>query len=145
MALTVVTGPPTAGKTSWVLARAKPGDIVIDYDRLAVALTGPGADSHDHSQAVKAVALAARRVAINEALRHADTVDVYVIHTMPSEQSQARYREHGAHIIVLDPGRDVVLRRCEELRQPAMRAAVERWYAQRRNLPPSTPQSSRAW
>jgi hypothetical protein len=44
--LTVVVGPPAGGKSTWVLERAGPGDIVIDFDRLAVALTGEGRVSH---------------------------------------------------------------------------------------------------
>jgi hypothetical protein len=31
----VVTGPPGAGKTTWVQQRAKPGDIVFDFDAIA--------------------------------------------------------------------------------------------------------------
>ena len=46
--LYVVTGPPTAGKSSWIEARAKPTDIVIDLDRIALALAGPGAPSWQH-------------------------------------------------------------------------------------------------
>jgi predicted kinase len=30
--LTVVTGPPCAGKTTYVRNNAKPGDIIIDFD-----------------------------------------------------------------------------------------------------------------
>ena len=41
--LYVVTGPPAAGKSAWIQARAKAADVVIDLDRIASALTGPGA------------------------------------------------------------------------------------------------------
>lgn len=34
----VVTGPPGAGKTTWVAQRRKPGDIVWDYDEVAKAM-----------------------------------------------------------------------------------------------------------
>ena len=34
----VVTGPPGAGKTTWVAQRRKPGDIVWDYDEVAKAV-----------------------------------------------------------------------------------------------------------
>lgn len=36
----VVCGPPGAGKTTWVMARAKWGDVVLDVDALFVAVTG---------------------------------------------------------------------------------------------------------
>lgn len=67
--LTVVIGPPAAGKSTWVLERAKPGDIVIDFDRLAVALSATGGDPHDHPPAVAAVTRAARTAAIEAAIK----------------------------------------------------------------------------
>lgn len=33
-----VIGPPCAGKTTWALEHMQPGDIIVDYDRLADAL-----------------------------------------------------------------------------------------------------------
>lgn len=57
MALTVVIGPPAAGKTTYVLAHARPGDIVVDLDRLANALTCGGTDSHRHIRAAAAAVL----------------------------------------------------------------------------------------
>ncbi len=62
--LTVVIGPPAGGKSTWVMEQAKAGDIVIDFDRLAVALSGPGADPHDHPPYLVAVTQAARTAAI---------------------------------------------------------------------------------
>ncbi|MCX4673010.1 hypothetical protein OG453_41345 [Streptomyces sp. NBC_01381] len=41
--LYVVTGPPAAGKSSWIEAHATARDVVIDLDRITVALSGPGA------------------------------------------------------------------------------------------------------
>jgi dephospho-CoA kinase len=41
MALYVITGPPAAGKTTYVATHARPGAVVLDCDRLAVALTAP--------------------------------------------------------------------------------------------------------
>ena len=39
MTLYVVTGPPCGGKSTYVREHAKPGDFVIDLDRLALAIT----------------------------------------------------------------------------------------------------------
>lgn len=38
--LTLVSGPPGAGKTAWVTARAAPGDVVIDLDAIRARLSG---------------------------------------------------------------------------------------------------------
>lgn len=131
--LYVVTGPPTAGKSSWITGHARPRDIVIDLDRIALAFAGPGAADHDHDEIRLKVAHRARYAAINEAERHVDRVDVYLIHTMPGARHRAHYRRLSARLIVVDPGEDVVMQRVRDLRQPGMEQVAARWYAQRRS------------
>jgi hypothetical protein len=128
--LYVVTGPPAGGKSTWVRGRAKPGDVVVDYDLLAGALSGPHrGDPHDHPEPVRTVAFKARTAAIREALRHVDKVDVYIIHSMPKPEWLETYRQHGAEIVVIDPGRDVVMARIAEERPASAKAVAGRWYS----------------
>lgn len=137
--ITVVVGPPAGGKSTWVLQRAKPGDIVIDFDRLAVALTGYGGDPHDHTPAVAAVTKAARQAAIDAAMRHAKTTHVYLIHSSPGAQRMAAYRSMGAEVVTIDPGRDVVRSRCKTERPQRMFAVIDEWYREQGSPPPSAP------
>lgn len=130
--LTVVIGPPAAGKSTWIRERAKPDDIVIDFDLIAAALTGPSAPRHDHTPAVWAVTRAARRAAIKAAVGWADQTDVYIIHSTPAESTLTRYREQGARIVTVDPGRDVVMERCRRERPPAMLKVAGEWYSRPR-------------
>ncbi|EGX60104.1 hypothetical protein SZN_09286 [Streptomyces zinciresistens K42] len=145
--LYVVTGPPAAGKSSWIEARAKANDIVIDLDLIARALTGPGAPQWNHDAIASKIALRARYAAIDEALKHLDAVDVYLTHTMPSDTWRARYRSVGAEIITVDPGEQVVRERVSAMRSSAMNRVVTRWYRQHRGgqAQPVTAQSSRDW
>lgn len=145
MTLYVVTGPPAAGKTTWVRQHAKPGDIVIDYDLLAGALTAPGTDTSGLSKTLRGVTFRARAAAISEALKHCDSVDVYVIHTLPNEQARDRYAAHNARIVVVDPGVSVVLERIRSQRSPSMVAVARRWYATRGDTPSTPAQASRSW
>jgi len=133
VSLTVVVGPPAGGKSTWVLEHAKPGDVVIDFDRLAVALTGSGGDPHDHAPAVTSVARAARTAAIEAALKLAGKTDVYLIHSSPGRERMQRYRELGARIQVVDPGRDVVRQRCKAERPQRMFAVIDEWYREQRD------------
>lgn len=128
MALYVVQGPPAGGKTTWVRTHARPGDVVVDLDALAAALT-VGEPGHRHEQAVLRCARRAWRVAVDEALACVDTVDVYVVHSMPSDQAMVRYAEHGAHVVTCDPGREVVLARIATERPTEAKAVAGRWYA----------------
>lgn len=126
--LYVITGPPASGKSSYALSHATATDIVIDYDRIAVALAGPGVDSHDHHRVLKRVAHKARYAAIAEALDRASETDVYLIHSMPAEHNMDRYRLAGGQIVTLDPGRQVVEDRCRTAR-PQLLPVVGKWYA----------------
>ncbi|MFG2589062.1 AAA family ATPase [Streptomyces sp. NPDC048438] len=145
--LYVVTGPPAAGKSSWITARARSTDIVIDLDRITQALAGPGAPQWTQDKLLVKVAQRARFAAIDEALRHRDETDVYLIHTMPSAKAAARYARLGARTIVVDPGREVVMQRVRDMRQDGMVAVATRWYNQQAKAGRQTVtrQSSRAW
>jgi hypothetical protein len=144
--LIVVTGPPAAGKSSWIKAHAKADDIVIDLDLMALAMAGPGADHHAHGDVLMRVVHRARFAALNEAYQHLDTTDVYVIHTQPSAKARAKYKRLEARIVTVDPGRDIVMQRVKAMRQPEMERVVTRWYNARRGQPRAAmPQASRRW
>lgn len=145
--LYVVTGPPAAGKSSWIRAHAKPHDVVIDLDLMALAMAAPGADHHAHGEVLLRVVHRARQAAIREAEQHLDQVDVYLIHTMPQAKARARYKRLGARIVTVDPGEQIVRQRVRDMRQPGMEAVVTRWYRDHRKggSRPVTRQASRAW
>ncbi|WP_326786451.1 AAA family ATPase [Streptomyces sp. NBC_00151] len=144
--LIVVTGPPAAGKSSWIRAHATARDIVIDLDLMALAMAGPGADHHAHTDVLTRVVHRARYAAIDEACQHLDTTDVYLIHTQPSAKALAKYKRLEARIVTVDPGRDIVMQRVMAMRQPEMERVVTRWYNARRGRPrEAMPQASRSW
>jgi predicted kinase len=144
--LYVITGPPGAGKSSYIRSHAKPTDIVIDMDLMALAMAGPGADHHNHSDTLLKVVHRARFAAIREAEQHIDKTDVYLIQTLPSAQQRAHYKRLGAKVVVVDPGRDIVMQRIEAMRQPAMKAVATKWYrAHRDSSHTAMPQYTRKW
>lgn len=135
MPLYLVTGPPAAGKSTWVRQQAKPGDITIDYDAIACVLTPPGDDPHDHPDHVKQVTKAARQAAIDTALTLSMDHDVYVIHSTPSDALMARYRRLGAKLVTIDPGYDTVMARAKAERPWRIQQAVKKWYRQHPESP----------
>ncbi|MFF3891385.1 AAA family ATPase [Streptomyces sp. NPDC001914] len=138
--LIVVTGPPAAGKSSWIDAHAKASDIVIDLDRITRALTGPGAPSWNQDPLQLRVAHRARYAAMREAFELRDKTDVYLIHTMPTAKWLARYKRMDAKVIAVDPGRTIVMQRIEAMRDPEMKRVATRWYRSR----PATQPGARA-
>ncbi|MFD0437015.1 AAA family ATPase [Streptomyces chartreusis] len=144
--LYVITGPPAAGKSSWIQAHATARDVVIDLDLITRALSGPGAPSWNQDPIQLRVAHRARHAAMDEAFTLCDQVDVYLIHTMPSPKALARYKRLGARLVVVDPGRDIVMQRIEAMRSTEMERVATRWYNARKSLPrEAMPQASRAW
>lgn len=110
----IVTGPPCGGKSTYINERAKPNDIIIDMDRIALALTTEGTEPFTYSDRVRAVAIKARAAAVTEALYQAQGEryqNVYIIHTDPTPDQRAYYRAMGGRIIECDPGKEVCLER----------------------------------
>lgn len=131
MTVYVVTGPPAAGKSTWVRENAKPGDITIDYDTLVQVLSpGQPSDPVEQSPYVVMAAQAARDAAFNESADAAMT-DVYLVHAMPDRHALNRYRKFGYEIVTVDPGYDECMRRAAAQRTPRQVAIVDDWYRRR--------------
>lgn len=97
--LTVVTGPPCSGKSTYVREHAQPGDVVIDFDLLCQALGSP--NPHDHPDAVRHVAISMRREGIVAAIRaHRRGATVWVVDTNMTKRARM-YEEAGAHVVSL--------------------------------------------
>lgn len=119
----------------------KPGDIRIDFDLLANTLAGLEPANHEHTTTVKRVTKAARDAAIREAQKHAQDVDVYIIHSTPAQSTLDRYKREGAQIHVVDPGKDIVMHRIKEERPGHMHAVAARWYQQQAGEKPRKKQA----
>jgi hypothetical protein len=86
--------------------------------------------------------MAARDAAIDELLSKKLYLDVnvYLIHSMPGRGALGTYAFHGAEMVALDPGRDVVEARTAAQRPPEAMDVVRKFYATAANA-----RSSRAW
>ncbi len=95
----VVTGHVCSGKSTFVRERSKPGDVIIDLDRIALALTTEDTPHHDYPQHIAGVAIAARYAAMDEAIRRSRAeggFDVWLIQAYPDSRDWAIYRRIGA-------------------------------------------------
>ena len=125
--VTVVTGPPAAGKTTHVRTHAQDGDVIIDFDLIANALAGKEADNHEHAAHIQTVAKAARQAALDAAIKQG--VRTWLVHAMPSDTQRADYEKRGAEIVTIDPGKDVVMQRIKAERPERMAKAAGQWYS----------------
>jgi hypothetical protein len=136
--ITLVMGPPAAGKCTYVTQHARPGDLIVDYDAIATSL---GADPHEKGQALHPAINAARN-AILRALRAGTTgaTRAWIISAHPQADSKFPYHQ----LVCIDPGLEVVRQNAQAANRPAdYRAAIERWYEARTAITDLT--ASREW
>lgn len=117
--ITVISGPPCAGKSTFLKEHAKPGDTVVDLDEISAAFGSP--------DTITPVARVAREAAISEILTATDR-DAWIIHTNPKPEQIEKYRDAGATFELVDPGIDVALERAAD-RPDGTAEAIRKWYA----------------
>jgi len=124
--LTVVTGPPCSGKTTYVRLHAKPGDIVIDFDNLAQALGST--TRHGHSPAHQQVTIAARRAAIEAAVRWSGKgATVWIVDCNISAKRARMYEEAQAEIVTMSADPAELHRRAHAERPRRWHKLIEEW------------------
>jgi predicted kinase len=98
--LTVVTGPPGSGKTTYVKQHRGSDDICIDFDLIAEALGS--SVSHGHEKRIVAVTVRAWVAALSEAI-HLSRLGarIWVVDTKPNQYRERKYRAAGATFINL--------------------------------------------
>ncbi|KIH72987.1 AAA family ATPase [Corynebacterium glutamicum] len=138
VAVHVVTGPPAAGKSTYVRDRRQSGDVTIDYDTIANELSGLEPANHGHTQHIKQITKKARQAAIDAAISMDGDHTVWIIHSSPSPTLLQYYKSIGAVIDEVDPGKDVVMRRVKAERPASMLKVAAAWYA---NKTPQVPQA----
>lgn len=98
--ITVICGPPGAGKSTYVTEHATAGDLIVDVDRLCEAISG--LPIYQKPFGLVPYALAARD-GILARLEKAANVSAWIIATAPSvaERDDLRVR-FSAEVIVLE-------------------------------------------
>jgi hypothetical protein len=141
--VTVLWGPPCSGKSTYIRERATGHDIVIDLDRIALALAVEGTPNHSYARHHRKLALDAREAIIHRAVvMAADDVRVWVVDSNADAAKRAEWKALGAEIVMLDTPREVCEQRAASERPPAVRGLLARWYAQHM---PETASRSREW
>ncbi len=126
MTVTLVCGPPAAGKTTWAEARAGPGDQIIDLDAICRSLGSRS--SHDHPRHIKRMAERVRRSLEDRA----DETDgeTFVIRCLPNPvDREAVAKRLGARVVMLAVPADEVVGRAEVDGRPEWTSqAIRDWW-----------------
>lgn len=141
--ITLIVGPPGAGKTTYVNTHAKPGDLIVDYDQIADALGGSIKHDTHRNDDLHQVTMAARNAILRQ-LRQGKTnvARAWIISANPKAESMFPFHQ----VKVVDPGRDESKRRAVAAGRPDKWVRlIDEWYRQREGSDGTAQVSSRKW
>jgi 5-methylcytosine-specific restriction protein A len=111
--VTLICGPPGAGKSTWVNERRQPGDLVWDFDAVMVAIAG--VDAHERSDRVTKLLpylFAIRDAFYREVRTQRRGGRIWIIESCPTVAERRRFeREFGAQIAILATDEEECLKR----------------------------------
>jgi predicted kinase len=137
-------GAPCSGKSTFVSENAKGNDIIVDMDRIALALAVSGTQDFEYSEPIRNIARQARPAIVKGALLAGQgerNLGVWIIHTDPSPQDRQMYRAMNCKFVELDPGKDVCLARAKqrpEANRKVSEKVIAEYYQKRTNRVAST-------
>jgi tRNA uridine 5-carbamoylmethylation protein Kti12 len=133
----IVTGPPCSGKSTYIKGQAKRDDVIIDMDRIALAISPEDTRPFEYNDKIRAIARSGRAAMVKESIARAQGeryTNVWIIHTDPTPDQRMSYRAANARFIDLDPGKDVCLERLKsrpEQNQAIAKQVIDDFYAKR--------------
>jgi predicted kinase len=130
MSVVVLWGPPCSGKTTHIAERAQPADVVIDLDRIALALAPDGIEHHAYAQHHRDLARMARAAIVDKAAAwgaHQD-LTVWIIDSNASAAARRRWRGLGAQVVKLNVPMAECLRRAETCRPAETQQLIREWF-----------------
>lgn len=133
--ITLVWGPPCAGKTTYVEQNAEPGDLIVDLDKIAQSLGSPS--THDHDPAILSSAQRVRSQLLDQLRRgKTEAARAWIVSTHKDAPSIFPHHKQ----VLLDPGAGVAHKRADAALRPSRwHQLIDEWYS----VPPST--GSRDW
>lgn len=128
MTLYVITGPPCGGKSTYVREHAKPGDVVVDFDRIALAICSEDTRHHEYPAHIRQAAMIVRKQVVAVALVMAKTYDAYVIHAKPDKTARALYKRNRAVFVNQTAPLGVLLARARAERPEWVQERIVHWF-----------------
>jgi predicted kinase len=127
--ITLVTGPPCSGKTTWVQRHAQPGDLIVCFDQHAIA--AGSRHPHNHTAHQLHEAGESYRRALEHLATEGHDGNAWVIRCAPTaaERVALSTQVQATDVLVLKPPREVTLQRARNARRARRTyGAIHGWY-----------------
>jgi HK97 family phage prohead protease len=129
--VTVVHGPPAAGKTGYVLENKKPGDVVFDFNSIMSAISGNSIYHSDDSLISYCTDI--RTLMIEKALRKGSDNHCWIIVTSPDDSLRSSLKDVPTNYVEVECDKEECLRRIESDpgRPESHKQVVEQYFEKR--------------
>ena len=133
--VTIVTGPPASGKSSYVQENKQDGDLIIDWERLANAITG--SDARQQGETAIELIGEMRRAAISKIEKIIDQADsnVWLIIGAPTSKERLELKQKlNAKLVLILCDKNLSIDRIKQDKERSLASeeqikAVERWWS----------------
>lgn len=105
----LIYGPPGSGKTTYAGGRMVDGDIVIDFDKIAEAITGKESHNIEWSLFDRVSDIFKYLVATIE--KYPEVRNTFVIRCAPTREDREEFRLIGAKFVFMDTPKAECIRR----------------------------------
>ena len=124
---TLVTGAPCSGKSTYVDRCRQPGDLVVCFDQLIMALGGD--EDHHHPGLLKGYAFEARDAVVRRWVYKRD-IPLWVINTAPRRRDREKYIKIGFRVVTMDADEKTCMARARAERPADWLEYVHRYFEQ---------------
>jgi 5-methylcytosine-specific restriction protein A len=128
--ITLISGPPASGKSTYIKQQAQPGDMIWDYDEIMKSLTGQ--EMYYRPDWGMSLCMAIRDT-LYDYIDKSTTIKAWIISSAPKKsQRQIIRRRFDANVIVMKPSIEICIERINKDNRRKDKQlwndAIRQWY-----------------
>lgn len=144
----VVTGHICSGKSTYVKEHSRPQDIIVDMDRIALAISHESVQHHEYEPHIRSLARSTRWAIVQSAvlLHRTESVgqndapfNVWIIHAYPDDSDERMYFMMDAKTIHIDAPQETLLQRARNERPQRAVDELARRFSESKLMPKCHP------
>ncbi len=123
--LYLIWGPPGSGKTTYAKSKMVDGDIIIDFDLIAEALTGMEVHCIEFSLITRV--FDAFNYLVDTEAHFPNVRNTFIVKPCPTQEDRQRFEDMGAELVFMDTPQMDCVSRCVHRGEKFEKEDFDRW------------------